>query len=418
MIEILLALAATAVHPADFAWTARIPPSATGGLRRVVWTDSVYILSQRADQSDVALFTDEGKLVPWAEPDLRDQGSRVLELALESVPARSGAKPGKDTAVVPQRWIAELPPSTQPMWTANARLDFGPGDGSPFVAQVELETSRDLSTWIRVGGGGICRVGTDGRGIVRDSLSVSGNLGRYVRVSAVSNSRLELERLVVSVEHDSLFAAPAGRGLREVEGTPGAEAWDYDLGGDFPVDRIALELPPESALEARILAHSSKDTNWTEIDRTSLYRTVLAGKPVSTPPLKLSGTPYRFWRIAPVSTTLARPPRMRAEWTPRRHLFLSGPGQGIRLAVGSRRFPDPQPGRSDALFSAMSASSERGLHLAPEVSPSGFVRQGTEAPDPVSDHGKWVLALLVAAALSTLGFAWKVWKESTRPPGA
>jgi len=70
----------------------------------------------------------------------------------------------------------------------------------------------------------------------------------------------------------------------------------------------------------------------------------------------------------------------------------------------------------EALFSAMSGSSERGLHLAPDVSPSGFVRQGTGAADPVSNHGKWVLALLVVAALSTLGFAWKVWKESTQPP--
>ena len=416
MIEILLAFAAATVHPSDFAWTARLPPSVSGGLRWVVWTDSVYILSQRADQSDVALFTDDGKLVPWAEPNLRDQGSRIFELALQPVPPREAPPSPKDTAIVPQRWIGELPRTDRQMWTASARLDFGPGDGRPFVAEVDLETSSDLSSWVRVGGGGICRVGTDDRGIVRDSLSVSGNLGRYVRVSAVSNSHLELERLVVSVEHDSLFAAPAVRGLREVEGTAGADAWDYDLGGDYPVNRLSLALPPESALEARILARTSLDTNWAEIDQTSLYRTEVAGKRLSTPPLVLAGTPYRFWRIVPTSTTLSRPPRMRAEWALRRHLFLAGPGQGIRLAVGSRRVSDPQPGRSEALFSAMSGSSERGLHLAPEVTPSGFVRQGTGAPDAVSSHGRWVLALLVVAALSTLGFAWKVWKESTQAP--
>ena len=118
----------------------------------------------------------------------------------------------------------------------------------------------------------------------------------------------------------------------------------------------------------------------------------------------------------PLSTTLAHPPRMRAEWTLVRNLFLAAPNQAVRLAVGSRRLDAPRPGHTEDLFSSMGSLSEHGLLQAPEVAPAGFIPSGSGMPAPVTDHSKWILALLVVAALSTLGFAWKVWKESIQPP--
>jgi hypothetical protein len=413
MIALLLSLVAASSAPAasDFAWTASVPTTAAGGLQWVVWTDSVYILSRLDDNGDVALFSGEGNLLPWSEPVVQARGTRQLELPLRRLPAPARKPSRKDTVAVPDRWLAQVPDSLRGLWPTGARLEFESDKRSSFLGDVVLETSSDLANWARAGGGGICQVGAGEGGILRDSVSLQGPLAKYLRVSVVSNAPLAFGGLRISTSSDSVFAA-AHRRSREVEGSAMSGAWDYDLGGDFPVDQLSLDVGPQSVLDARILAHASQDTNWVEIVRSSFFQVDFQGHRLQTPPVALSGRPYRYWKIDPVSTTLSRPPRLRAEWTPRRRLFLASPGQSVILAVGSQRLQSGDPGLSEDLFSAMVSDSGQSLAKVFEVAPAGFHRAGTGLPDSASGSGRWVLAALVAAALSTLWFGWKVWKES------
>ena len=416
MIALLLALMAIAPTPADFAWRASIAPSASGGLRWIVWTDSVYLLSLRPDHGDVALFTNEGKVLPWSGIDATGRRLAHLELPLKQLPSQRHkyhATKEVDTVSVPDRWIAEIPASSRGLWTVGARLDLGTRNRKPFLGKVVLETSVDLDSWKRAGGGGICQIGSLADPIVRDSVELNGPLERYLRVSIVSNTPLAVRSLEVAVSGDSLFASAPTRSFREVEGRSETGAWEYDLGGDFPVDRLALAVGPQSILDARILAHTTDDTVWTEIVRSSFFQVEFQGHRLETPPVELSGSSFRYWRIVQVSGTLSQPPRLRVEWTPLRRIFLAGPGQEVDLAVGSRRLTSADPGFSENLFSEVASQSRQNLFNASEVAPLGFHRIGTGQPDATPDRRRWILALLVVAASTTIWFAWKVWKEST-----
>jgi hypothetical protein len=411
VIALLLALAG-APSLSDFAWTATVPTSPSGGLEWVQWSDSVYLFSQRNDLGDVALFSEDGVLLPWSEPSPGGRRIEVADLPLERLPPAPKANGKADTVLVPDRWIAQVPDSVRSLWAAGTRLEFDSDKSPSFLGDVVLEASSDLADWNRVGGGGICRVGSGSSAVVRDSVPLRGSLAKYLRVSVVSNVPLAIGRIRISLCRDSLFAAVAPRGSREVDGAVAKDGWEYDLGADFPVDRLSLDVPPQSILDARVFARGSRDTNWTEIVRSSFFQVDFQGHSLRTPPLSLSGAPLRHWRVVPVSTTLSRPPRLKAEWTPRRRIFLSSPGRPVLLAVGSRRLLSADPGLSQDIFTAMTSNSGQNLTSVEVVSPSGFRRQGTGQPDRIPDRGKWVLAALVAAALLTLWFAWKVWKES------
>src|SRR4030095_4557047 len=141
--------------------------------------------------------------------------------------------------------------------------------------RVTVEGSDDLATWRPLSSAApVLAVEFGGRRLSLDRIELAPGPAKYLRI-ATGAGQPPLEIVGASAEFaDRLI--DAARQNRRAEGVAnGADAGGYvfDLGGAFPVDRIAVNLPEQNTVApAQVYARNDAKDPWRPVGTTVFYR--------------------------------------------------------------------------------------------------------------------------------------------------
>jgi hypothetical protein len=199
--------------------------------------------------------------------------------------------------------------------------------------------------------------------------------------------------------------------------------YEFDLGGSFPIDRVAIDLPEINAVvPAELLARATHEQPWRPVATLVAYRLRQESGEVSAAPTPVSGAGMRYWllRIDPKSGGIGRgQPRLRAGWAPQEIVFAARGAGPFVIAYGN----------PSATSSALPISTlVPGYVAAPAdaLAAAGVARPGASAPlggvarlRPARDLRRATLwGVLVLGVVVLAWMAWRLSKQvQSRPAG-
>ena len=358
------ALAAGAQSPADFAYRLPLATAGSAAFFRVDLPAAVYEGALRADLGDVRVFNGSGAAVPVAflaqpatarepvaaatlplfplrvetsRPDLGDVTLKVRRDASGTsvdLATRDGA------AVTGDRLAGYLVDATETKIPL-AALVLALPEGVNVATRVRVEGSDDLAAWRTLAEATpVLALDYAGRRITRDRIDLNGASAKYLRIAFEPGQPTPEFASIRGEFADRVIDAP--RRWTSAEGVADKEAagaYTFDLGGQFPVDRLRLELPEiNTVAPATVLARATPQAPWREIATTVFYRLRQEGGDAVSPPLALGNAPLRYWRIAvdPKSGGLGTgAPKLVAGWIPASLVFAARGDGPFELAYGS-----------------------------------------------------------------------------------
>jgi hypothetical protein len=176
----------------------------------------------------------------------------------------------------------------------------------PFLLEVEVDQSDDLTTWRRVGRAAVAALSIGGVEVRHARVPLRASRGGYFRVRAARN----VEGWYV--ERADLVSATAERAARAsstlVAIAPDdrprdapAEALYFDARGALPVVAVALDFGRGSGWSrADVASASSLAGPWTPRARSALFYALdFEGERFASPPLDVGRSEARFWRVLP-----------------------------------------------------------------------------------------------------------------------
>lgn len=190
-----------------------------------------------------------------------------------------------------------------------------------------------------------------------------------------------------------------------------------DLGGSFPLDRLALRLPQENtSVPVQFLARSKPEDKWTPVTRAVIYRLRQNGRELVSPDLAVGAPSRRYWRLRvdPAAGGIGSGPLLlRAGWTPREIVFTARGAGPFRLAYGNSK---ARPGALgiDTLVPGWRTAQEPRLAMATTGPAQNLA--GESAARPRIDVKQWGLWAALFAAVAVLAWmAWRLSKQMQRP---
>jgi len=200
----------------------------------------------------------------------------------------------------------------------------------PFLLDVAVEQSTDLTTWRSVGRASVAALSVGGAEARHVRVPVRATAGGYLRVTssgAVAGWYLLRATLVSTTADDATplraQVAPLPEGAPGDDGPPGALY--FDAGGPLPVSAVTLSFGADDGwVRADVAAARSLDGPWIPIAYGELmYRLSFEGREFSSEPIKVTRYEARYWRVVPA----ASPRRGRLE------LALDFPQEMVRVAA-------------------------------------------------------------------------------------
>ena len=448
----LWVVAALAEGPADFAFGIPIETRGPQALFQLELPQTVYEGVLRADLADLRVFNAAGEPVPHAflpratATHEKRQSLRLPYFALrgDAVAGVEGLEVrierGAGRAVVTMNGRQQVPARAdtllgylvdasslqQPLRGLALELPSGLDD---VVMRVRVEASDDLARWTTlVADAPVLRLQAGGQQLEQLRLEFPPRQARYLRLSWPGSPRpLPLAGLIgepgdVLVEAPRLWKQVAAMAPPDKPGE-----YVFDLGGQFPADRLRLLLPqPNTVAAVEILSRPRTNAAWQRVLLTTAYRLGQGSQETVNPDLAVATVSDRHWllRVDQRGGGLGvGMPQLAVGWVPQRLVFAARGDAPFLLAYGSSRaalaaYPIATllPGyRSDDTeqpgnFPLGSASTGRVQTLA-----------GESASREAIDWKRWTLwaSLVLGVAL----LAWMAWRlarqlAAARPPDA
>jgi hypothetical protein len=280
----------------------------------------VYQHTVHADLSDIRVVNGSGEVVPYglrrAAGDAASQASpvplAVFPLRGQSIELADSLKlqlRAGGASVEIQRPSGGVKPAPVTGYLLDARsiaaslsaltLTWG-DDAADFSTRARVEASDDLNQWRPVGEGPLVNLHYAGQQFLQPRIGLSPVAAKFLRLSWVdrpppveitavsgtpSTARVEIRRLSVSAPGTIVAAKPG--------------EYEIDLGAHVPLDRVNLELPEiNTVVAAEFDAKSEPTAAWQAVGHTTLYRLhVNGGAELSNPPLPISVSTARYWRV-------------------------------------------------------------------------------------------------------------------------
>jgi uncharacterized protein DUF3999 len=201
----------------------------------------------------------------------------------------------------------------------------------PFLLDVAVEQSEDLTHWRGVGRASVAALSVGGTEARHARVPVRAGAGGYLRVTAsgaVADWQL-LRATLISVATEpamplSVRIAPLSADAAPVDGPPGALY--FDAGGPLPVSTVTLAFGDNDGwVQAEVAAARSLEGPWIPVARRALiYALSFEGREFTSDALAVGRHEARYWRVVP-----AAPPRGE-----RLMLVLEFPQESLRVAAG------------------------------------------------------------------------------------
>jgi hypothetical protein len=434
-------LSATAAEsPEDFAFAVPIEGLGGDALHRVAIPQAVYESAAFPDLRDLRVFNGADEVVPYAFRPIertvekpapvtlpifplqgpRDARSEDLDLSFD----KSGGKVSvrlrsREAKAGPQVLLGYLIDASALKTPLNGiEVDWGRAAADRLVS-VQLEAGDDLKHWTMLAAdaplGGLSHAG---RRLERKAIEYRSLKAKYLRLIWTDPAQAVELKAIVGLSPEQ-HAQPE-RSWKDVVATPDAgKPGEYlaDLGGRFPLERLALQLPQENTIvPVRLLSRGKPEDRWMPVTHAVAYRLNQNGRELVSPDIAVGVNSHRYWllRVDPAAGGIGSGSLIvRAGWTPREIVFTARGTGPFRLAYGNAK---AQAGslRIDTLVPGWRTDQEPQMSVAS----TGAVQKlaGEAAARPRADLKKWGLWAALLAGVAVLGWmAWRLSKQMQRP---
>ena len=281
--------------PHDFAFGIPVQTSGSEPLYAVELPHSVYQGAVQPGLADLRVFNAAGEPVPFAfEPRSPAQINKAEPVALNYFPLHGNSsrdleglnlrvERGRSGTVVSviddqrkraakrtlRAYLVDASSLHQPYQALE--LDWTQAADS-VATNLHVESSNDLQHWSTlVSQAPLVRADFGGRRLEQRTVEFAPHTAKYLRLSgpALASTEQALKLTKVSVRTADIAVEPQ-RSWREVAGTQGDKPGEYlfDLGGQFPVDRVRIGLPQDNTIAGiELLSRPSSKRAWNRSDR-------------------------------------------------------------------------------------------------------------------------------------------------------
>jgi hypothetical protein len=429
-------LANAAESPADFAFALAIENASEDALYRLGIPQTVYESAAFADLRDVRVFNAAGEVVPHAFAPQVPVARRSAPVALPFFPLRGPrgasaddldlaleAKGTKMRLRVRLREADSRPAvllgylidaSTRKEMFSSLRLEWREPPAG-YVGALRLDASSDLRQWTTVAANApVVSLEHGSYRLERKDIDFGPQSAKYLRLTWPDQTAALTLSGVMAVPVEQ--SEPPVRAWKEAAAAPDARRpGDYvaDLGGVFPVDRLAIRLPQDNAVAPlQIFSRNAPADEWRPVARTVAYRLRQDSVEIANPELAVTPAARRHWllRVDQKGGGVGEGAiQVRAGWIGRELVFAArGPGP-FQIAYGNGR---AQPNA----LAIQTLVPGWGTDSAPRIGRAtvGSVRTlaGEAAARQRIDLRKWGLWGALLAGVALLG--WMAWRLSSR----
>jgi hypothetical protein len=196
------------------------------------------------------------------------------------------------------------------------------------------------------------------------------------------------------------------------------EYW-FDLQGQFPVDRMRLELPQQNTV-ARVAFLSRPDPKqpWRAVINAVVYRLARQGGDVVSPDLAIFSGTDRYWllRVDQTGGGLGNgTPKLSVGWVPQKLVFAARGNGPFQLAYGSA-VALPATYSIETLVPDWRTEPRPRLGTAQALPEQLLAGEAALRPKPKRDYKVWGLwAALVAGVLLLAWMAWRLARQMQPP---
>jgi len=452
---VLLALVSAASHaqgPSEYAYGLAIdtPPGIV--FARVAIPSAVYEGAARRDLSDMRIFNADGEVVPFAFVPRSTENVPLAQVPLRMFPLHVSRERGdvdglalsvvrnaggttinvtsRDPAVAQERVLAGYVLDASERDEPLAALTFAlPAASAATSMRMRIDASDDLVNWRTVRHDAmLVLLEHGGQRLARNRVEVSPTKARYLRVSWTPGRPI-IDFTGVTGEFGSRPLEPPSE-WRTATGSPVPDReaeYQYDLGGAFPVDRIAVDLAaPNSIVPATIFARDAATDAWQLVGTTVFYRiaqppadgadvatrVALPAADTTSPPFAVDGRARRYWMLrldprAGVSGPTA--PVLRAVWQTQEIVFAARGRAPFVLAFGKY---DSTPGWLPIETLIPDYASKRALPASVAVARTAARVElgGSTRLQKPTETKRWVLWGVLLLGAMVLG--WMAWRLS------
>ncbi len=434
-------LPATAVDlPGDFAFAVAIEAPGNDALYRVALPPSVYESAAFADLRDLRVFNGADEMVPHALLPVertvkkpapvalpifplrgpRDVRSEDLDLSFDKSDGKVSVRlSSRGAKAVPQALLGYLIDASALKAPLNGiKVNWGKALAERLVI-ARLESGDDLKHWSTLAADApLGALEHAGQRLERKTIEYRPLTAKYLRLMWSDPAQAIELRTILGLSPEQ-YAQPA-RSWKEVVAMPDTgKPGDYvaDLGGRFPLDRLALRLPQENTIvPIQFLSRGKAEDKWMPVTRSVVYRLRQNGRELDSPEISIGTNSHRYWlmRVDPAAGGIGSGSLIvKAGWTPREIVFAARGTPPFRLAYGNSK---SQPGSLgvDTLVPGWRTDQQPQISVAS----AGPVQElaGASASRERIDFRKWGLWAALLAGVAVLAWmAWRLTKQMQRP---
>jgi hypothetical protein len=288
----------------------------------------------RADPTEARLVLEASPLFADATPAAPSVGVTTSGRGTSvTVTADADGSPAVTGFVLDARDVESAPIALELDWRALPQ---------PFLLEVTVEQSTDLTSWRTVGRASVAALSIDGAEVRHARVPIRAGQGGYLRVTpkrTVADWRLERAALVSSTaapaETSSVRIAP----LAEDALPDDAEenALYFDAGAALPVAAVALAFTNgDGWARADVAASRSLDGPWATVAYADLfYALSFEGNELASEPVTVGRQEARYWRVIPSAPLRGQTVELELTF-PQEYLRVAANGGGpYLLAAGT-----------------------------------------------------------------------------------
>lgn len=405
----LVALAASPVSaelaPEQFAYGLPLNISGEQAFYELELPLAVYQSSQRDDLGDIRVFNAAGKIVPHAlrSPSNQTQRQNVVTTELPFFPlSRQTQAPDGDLSIHVERTvegtIVDVQVNGRENLQSNAatysylidasalkrKIDalelLWAVDSTAFLAEIAVETSKDLVSWEPLTTAAVGRLVYQDFRLDQNKIVLPRSNSRYLRLTwPIAQPMAELTKVLVLTEQSSVIERPAQRRLLLASEAVGERRYRVDLQGALPVAAVTIVLAGKNSLAAGLLFSSNEikgpmQKRWQGL----AYTLTTNGSTLTNGAVTMTPTRQRYWDllISESEAGLSVAPRLEFTWQPDRLVFLAQGAGPYTVAYGNAKV-EPTNFHMDALLQRSTAATRQSLQPQ-QVQPGEAILLGGE----------------------------------------
>jgi hypothetical protein len=389
---------------------------------------------------DLRVFNGAGEVVPYAFRPVERTMEKPAPVALAIFPLRgprdarsedldlsfdkSGGKvsvrlSSRQAKAGPQALLGYLIDASVLKTPLNGiEMDWGRAAADRLVS-ARLEAGDDLKHWtILAADAPLGALAHAGRRLERKAIEYRSLKAKYLRLMWTDPAQA-IELTAIAGLSPEQHAQPE-RSWKEVVATLDAGKPDEylaDLGGRFPVDRLALRLPQENTIvPIQFLSRGKPEDKWMPVTRAVVYRLKQNGRELVSPDIAVGVNSHRYWmlRVDPAAGGIGSGSLIvRVGWTPREIVFTARGSGPFRMAYGNSKAQAGSLG-IETLVPGWRTDQEPQMSVASTGPAQKFA--GESAARQRIDVKKWGLWAALFAGVAVLAWmAWRLSKQMQRP---